>query len=113
MLQTLDSKTMITNLDSLVGKYVHIVHAEDYPAFLFNVQEIQPGSDIGYAEIISEQVLDSVNSDDLEVYCGLEYEVDLNNDVVVGVYNTAEELFEAACKFLKEQIEKCSGIKIN
>jgi hypothetical protein len=35
------------------------------------------------------------------------------NDVVVGVYDTAEELFEAACKFLKEQIEKCSGIKIN
>lgn len=104
---------MINDLDSLVGKYVHIVHAEDYPAFLFNVQEIQPGSGPNYAEIISEQVLDSVNSDDLEVYCGPEYEVDLRNDVVVGVYDTAEELFEAACKFLKEQIEKCSGIKIN
>jgi hypothetical protein len=104
---------MINDLDSLVGKYVHIVHAEDYPVFLFNVQEIQPRFDIGYAEIISEQVLDSVNSDDLEVYSGPEYEVDLNNDVVVGVYDTAEELFEAVCKFLKEQIERCSGIKIN
>lgn len=104
---------MITDLDSLVGKYVHIVQGSDYPVFLFNVQEIQPGSDIGYAEIISEQVLYSVNSDDLEVYCGPEFEVDLKNDVVAGVYDTAEELFEAACKFLKEQIERCSGIKIN
>lgn len=104
---------MITNINSLVGKYVHIVQGSDYPVFLFNVQEIRPVSDPGYAEIISEQVLYSANSDDLEVYCGPEYEVDLKNDVVVGVYDTAEELFEAVCKFLKEQIEKCSGIKIN
>lgn len=104
---------MINDINSLIGKYVHIVHAEDYPVFLFNIQEIQPGSDVDYWEIISEQVLDSPNSDDLEIYCGPEYEVDAQNDVVAGVYDTAEELFEAACKFLKEQIEKCSGIKIN
>jgi hypothetical protein len=97
-------------LNSLIGKYVHLVRSEDYPAFLFNVQEVREHKN--YVELISEQVLDSPNSDDLEVYCGPEYEIDLENVKVAGIYDTAEELFEKVTEFLKEQIERCSGLVI-
>ena len=103
---------MINNPNSLIGKYVHIVHATDYPIFLFNIQKICPSSTKGYQTFVAEQVLDSPNSDDLEVYCEGEWEIDIKNDVVIGVYDTAEELFEAVSRFLKDQIERCSGIQI-
>lgn len=92
----------------LVGKYVHIIQNGDYPVFLFDIQSID--SDSG--EVIAKQILDSPNSDDLEVYCGPEWELDLNNDTVAGIYDTAEELFARVCDFLKDQIDRCSGIQI-
>lgn len=102
----------IQNLNSLIGKYVHIVSSGDYPVFLFNIQEIHQGSRKGFKEFISEQVLDSPNSDDLEVYCGSEWEIDMNNDDLIGIYDTPEELFSEVVQFLKDQIKRCSGIII-
>jgi len=97
-------------VESLIGKYVHIVHSEDYPVFLFNVQDVHQIA--GSVELISEQVLNSPNSDDLEVYCGPEWPIDARNDKIVAIYDTPEELFNAVTIFLKEQIERCSGIII-
>lgn len=91
-----------------IGKYLYIDQST-YPVWLFNVQSYDKDEGLVY----SEQVLNSDNSDDIEVYNGPEWEVNPKRDKILKVCDTPEELFETVVDYLRDQIEACSGLIIN
>ena len=90
-----------------IGKSI-CINRDNYPIYLFNVQDY----DVKTKELFAEQIVCSANSDDLEVFCGTSYDMDPQYDVVNVVCDTPDELFQDTVKYLKEQIEKCSGLQI-
>ena len=96
------------NYNNYIGKSI-CINRDNYPVYFFNVQEY----DSNTKELVAEQIIDSPNSDDLEVYCEGSYDVDPKHDVVSLVTDTPEELFADVVKYLKEQIENCSGLQLS
>lgn len=95
------------NYNDYIGKSI-CINRDIYPVYFFNIQEYDSDTE----KVVAEQIIDSPNSDDLEVYCEPCYDVDPNYNVVSLVCDTPEELFADVVKYLKEQIENCSGLKI-
>ena len=89
-----------------IGKYIYV--QQGYPVWLFNITSYDAAS----KQVFAEQIVCSNNDDDVEVYCGPEWDVDPTTDKVIGVFDTPEELFETITDYLREQIEKCTGMVI-
>ncbi len=95
------------DFNQYIGKYLYIDQST-YPVWLFNVKSYDKNEKLVY----SEQVLNSDNSDDIEVFNGPEWEVHPNTDKILKVCDTPEELFETVSDYLRDQIERCSGLVI-
>ena len=93
--------------NNFIGKSI-CINRRCYPVYLFNVKEFDKDSN----ELFAEQIVDSMNSDDLEVYCEGCWDVNPRHDTVDVVCDTPDELFADVTKYLKEQIFNCSGLKI-
>lgn len=89
-----------------IGKYIYV--QQDYPVWLFNVTSYDASDKVVYAE----QIVCSSSDDNVEVFCGPDWDVNPRTDKVVKVCDTPEELFETIVDYLRDQIEKCTGMMI-
>lgn len=89
-----------------IGKCLYV--QQNYPVWLFNITSYDALRKLVYAE----QILFSMNDDDVEVYGGSEWNVDPRTDKVIEVCDTPEELFETVTDYLRTQIEYSSGLVI-
>ena len=95
----------MVNFKDYIGKSI-CLNRDTYPVWLFNIQEYVADDQ----QVIAEQIIDSPNSDDIEVFCGSEWDVYPSNDKVSLVCDS-KELFADVVSYLKEQVERCSGME--
>ena len=96
------------NFKKYIGKSI-CINRNNCPVYLFNVLEYDRKTNI----LTAKQIVDSTHSSDLDVYNETCYEVDPYYDVISLVYDTPEELFTDIIRYLTEQIEYSSGLKLD
>lgn len=98
----------MTNFKKYIGKSI-CINRNNCPVYLFNVLEYNSNTRI----FTAKQIVYSSLSSDLDVDNETCYEVDPYYDVINLVCDTPEELFTDIIRYMKEQIEYSSGLKLD
>lgn len=103
----------------LIGKSLHLrvmgpLMTEGHEAFLFNVKDVR--KNFRHTIFICDQIVtssDTMFHNDLEVHIHHEQYFSIEEgDDIIAIYNTPEELFDAVCDYLKQQMKRCTGLEI-